>query len=158
MLDRYTVLKSKISKRKGLLNLYLPGHDVNQAFQKKDYVKALLLAANHTESQLRFFCKREKDKAKSGKLTVKDILRCNDVSFQDVIKWCKKRNFITPKESKILQELREIRNDIAHNYQLNFNQNIDPKVCRRVIYTILPVIDSLHKRIISACSSIIQKD
>jgi uncharacterized protein YutE (UPF0331/DUF86 family) len=148
MLDRYTVLKSKISKTKGLLSTYLPGHDVKQAFDREDYVKALLLAANHTESQLRFFWKRAIDKAKSRKITPKDVIQCNKTPLQNVIKWCKTNKLITPKESKILQELREIRNDIAHNYQLNFNHNIDPKVCRRAIYAILPVIDSLHKRII----------
>jgi hypothetical protein len=147
MLGKYTLVKSKISKTKGLLSLYLPGHDVRQAFNESDYVKSLLLAANHTESQMRLFYNRYQEQ-KKGKITPKDLIKYNNFKLKHLINWCKSRKIISPKERKILHELREIRNDIAHNYQLNFNHNIDTKVCKRVIDTILPVINGLHKRII----------
>lgn len=147
MLGRYALIKSKISKTKGLLETYLLGHDVQQAFDKKDYVKSLLLASNYLESQLRFFYNLYHER-KKGKLLVKDLIKYNKFVFKDVINWNRDKKVISPPERKISHEIREIRNDLSHNYQLNFNHNIDARVCKRVIGSILPLISNLHKRII----------
>jgi len=152
MLSRYVIVKSKIAKSKGLLKSYFPGQDVRIETQKKDYVKALLLASNIIESQLRFFYNKDYED-KKGNITAKAVDKNNKIHLSKIINWAKDKKIISTTERKELHKIREIRNDISHTYWLNFNQNLNFTECKTRISKILPIINSLHNRIIENISS-----
>lgn len=157
---RDCLMKTKImiSKPKPHYNMEL---DIENTFHKKEYLKSLMMSSNMIEAFLRRFYVLSFRIKNGGKLLTDDVDAINRIPLSSIVEWANcskmkikgkyvlqfpKRKIINNKQYSKLIKLKEVRNDIAHNYYLNYDENINPVYAETLIKSILPVLSSLIKK------------
>lgn len=140
---------------------YNMGLDIEITFKKGEYFKALMMTCNTIESFLRRFYTSSYRIQNKGKLLTDDVDTINRLSLGLVTDWanCKilskkgayilpppKKKILNNKQYKIFSKLRQVRNDIAHTYYLNYDENINPEYAEKVIRNTIPVINGIIKK------------
>ena len=154
------LMKTKImvDKPKPYYNM---GLDIELIFKKKEYFKSLMMASNMIESFLRRFYVLSFRIKNKGKILAKDVDEINRISLSSIMKWANcqkikwkkkytlsipKKKILNNKQYNILNRLREVRNDMAHNYYLNYDKNINPIYAEKIIKSSIPILNSLIKK------------
>ena len=144
-LGNFGLIKTNIAEKK-IRGLYIPDSDIKKEVNRGNFSIAWLLIACTIESYLRFLYLMAKVKHKKT-ILVKELERFNRVKFLDVIKSCKKKKLFNKKDARLINFIRDARNDIAHNHLLLYNQNLSGKVCKKVVLEDgLPLLSRLHNR------------
>lgn len=100
------------------------------------------------------------------KFPAKKIMKMQEISFGILIDWafgkpipknkvkivCYPNSWDTPiineEEMKILHNLREIRNDMAHNPVLTYDENLKKEIIKKIINDVTPIEHKLINKII----------
>lgn len=153
--------KIMVHKPKPHYNMEL---DIENAFHKKEYFKSLMMCSNMVEAFLRRYYVLSFRVKNGGKLLTDDVDAINRIPLSHIIDWsnCKKikikgkyvlpfpkRKIVNDKQYKKLIVLKEVRNDIAHSYYLNYDENINHLYAEKIIKSILPILSSLIKKYVS---------
>ena len=132
--------------------------DIDKAFAEKDYFKALMMASNMIEAFLRRFYHYYSTLEKGSALLMEEVDKNNKIPLSYIMDWANgkevgwkvkfkpfppKEKIITDKEFELLKHLKNIRNDIAHVYYLNFNENINSEYAKEVIDFVRPTLSKL---------------
>ena len=118
--------------------------EVLRLTQRKEYFKALMMISNMIEGFLRRFY-NEKDRIKKDKLLVNDVIKNNKKPLSQIANWANKEKIIENEDLIKIFDLIDVRNDIAHNYYLNFDENINKEYADIVINSNLPILSKLIK-------------
>ena len=138
--------------------------DILVVLGRREYFKALMMTSNMIESFLRRFYVQSFRTKSGGKLLARDVDDINRINLSSIIDWanCKnmkvkevyalpypKKKIVNNKQYNVLILLRNVRNDIAHNYYLNYDENIEPAYAEKVIHSAIPVLSNLIKKYVS---------
>ncbi len=164
-LKKYRVYADCLMKTKIMINSPKPHYnmelDIESAFHRKEYFKSLMMASNMIESFLRRFYILSFRIKNNGKLLTNDVDVINGIPLFSIMKWancqrikCKKayilpvpkKKILNNKQYNILIKLKDVRNDIAHNYYLNYDENINPTYTEKILKPISHVLHSLIKK------------
>jgi len=143
---------------------YIHMWDIEDDFQSGEYFKAMMHLSCLIESNLYQLLLKKLPKSPQS-FIAKDVKKMQKLSLKSLIDWasgkpiqknkrlvCYPANWQPPlindEERKTLENLREIRNDIAHVPFLTYDVNLKKEVIRRIIDETHPIHNKLIKEII----------
>ncbi len=154
------LMKTKIMVKKPKPH-YDMGLDIELVLRKKEYFKSLMMTSSMIESFLRRFYVLSFRIKNEGRLLTDDVDEINKISLSLIMKWANcqkieiKKKYVLPipkkkilnnKQYGIFDKLKEVRNDIAHTYYLNYDENINPIYAEKIIKSSIPILNSLIKK------------
>lgn len=162
---RYKIYKDCLMKTKIMVDKpkthYNMELDIQSSFEKKEYCRSILLATNMIEAFLRRFYRLHFRIKNNGKMLTQDADNINKISLSSIVDWAncikikRKGKYILPvpkkkilnnKQYVLVNRLRDIRNDIAHNYYLNYDENINVRYAEKIVRSATPILSSLIKK------------
>ncbi|VVB83638.1 Uncharacterised protein [uncultured archaeon] len=142
IIGKFGLVKTNILNTK-LRQVYLPDADIRKELYNGNLAKAMFMTACTIESYLRHIYIMEKSKNKQ-KILIKELVKYRNVNLSNIIRFCKDNKFFNNKDVRIINFMREVRNDIAHNHMLLYDQNLSKRICIKTIEETFPVLHRLH--------------
>lgn len=135
--------------------------EIEKVFKMREYFRALMMTSNMIEAFLRRFYHYHSTIEKGSSLLVEEAHKNDKIPLSYIMCWANgkeikmkikykpsppKDKIITDEEFKMLIHLKNIRNDIAHVYYLNFDENINPEYAKKIIDSTLPILSKLIEK------------
>ena len=152
--------KIMIDKPKAHYNMEL---DIQTMFYRKEYFKSIMITTNMIEAFLRRFYRLYFRMKNNRKMLTNDVDSMNAIPLSSIINWANcikmkrkgkyflqipKKKILNNKQYIIVNRLKDVRNDIAHNYYLNYDENINVGYAEKIVRSATPILSSLIKKYI----------
>jgi hypothetical protein len=131
--------------------------EIENCFLRGERFKSIIMASNMIEAFLRRIYHRYSTLKKGGPLLIQEADENNKINFVNILKWANgtkikgkkytplppRENIVKDNEFKKLITLKNIRNDFAHIYYLNFDENIDKEYAEEILRLVQPILTNL---------------